>query len=256
MAGRDPPPARGDASGLTHPAEGRDADTRRSAVAPGRRRSDPPAVRRRLIGLRVDTFTGILSGLSGWPLLVLVGVLAFGECAAFIGLILPGETALLLGGALASTGRTNIAALVIVAAVCAIIGDSVGYEIGRRVGMPLRRSRLGRWVGEERWQRAETFIERHGPAAVMLGRWVGVLRALVPALAGMTRMPYPRFLLFNVIGGVTWATAVVLIGYALGASWQRAQDYLGQASVALAAAVVLTLIVRWVIVRRRRRRQH
>lgn len=201
----------------------------------------------------MDKLTGILSDLSGWPLLVIVGLLAFGECAAFIGLILPGETALLIGGALASTGRTNIVLLVIVAAVCAVVGDSVGYEIGRRVGMPLRRSRLGRWVGEPRWQRAETFIDRHGPAAVMLGRWIGVLRALVPALAGMTRMPYRRFLLFNVIGGVTWATAVILIGYVLGESWQRAQSYLGEASVLLGAAVVLVIVVRWLIVRRKRR---
>ncbi|WP_329109788.1 DedA family protein [Micromonospora sp. NBC_01699] len=202
----------------------------------------------------MDQLNNALSNLSGWPLLVIVGLLAFGECAAFIGLILPGETALLIGGALAATGRTNIAALVIIAAVCAVVGDSVGYEIGRRVGMPLRHSRLGRWVGEERWQRAERFIHRHGPSAVMLGRWVGVLRALVPALAGMTRMPYRRFLAFNVIGGVTWATAVILIGYVLGASWQKAQSYLGEASVGLAVAVVLAVVVRWLIVRRRKRR--
>ncbi|MEV4624834.1 DedA family protein [Micromonospora sp. NPDC049523] len=201
----------------------------------------------------MDQLTSILSDLSGWPLLVLVGLLAFGECAAFIGLILPGETALLIGGALAATGRTNIAALVIVAAVCAVVGDSVGYEIGRRTGMPLRRSRLGRWVGEERWQRAETFIQRHGPAAVMLGRWIGVLRALVPALAGMTRMPYRRFLAYNVVGGVTWATTVVLVGYVLGASWKRAQGYLGAASIGIAAVVVLAVLVRWFVVRRRRR---
>ncbi|MFK3983429.1 DedA family protein [Micromonospora sp. NPDC050397] len=239
------PPGRGD----------KHADTRRSRRTPGRRRSSSAAVRQRLNGSGVDWLSDIVSGLSGWPLLVLVGALAFGECAAFVGLILPGETALLIGGALAATGRTNIAALVIVAAVCAVIGDSVGYEIGRRVGMPLRRSRLGRWIGEERWQRAERFIDRHGPAAVMLGRWVGVLRALVPALAGMTRMPYRRFLLYNVIGGVSWATAVILIGYVLGESWKRAESYLGEAGAGIAAAVVLALIVRW-LVKRRRRRHH
>ena len=214
-----------------------------------------PATLRRLIGPGVDQLTGILSHLSGWPLLVLIGLLAFGECAAFVGLILPGETALLVGGALAATGRINLVTLIIVAAVCAVVGDSVGYEIGRQVGMPLRRSRLGRMIGEERWGRAETFVAKHGPAAVLLGRWVGVLRALVPALAGMTRMPYRRFLAFNVIGGVTWATAVIMAGYALGASWKQAQRYLGEASVLLAAAVVLAVIVRWLIVRRRRPRK-
>jgi membrane-associated protein len=200
----------------------------------------------------VDHLTGFLSVLSGWPLLVLVGLLAFGECAAFIGLFLPGETALLLGGAVAATHRVSLPALIIVAAVSAIIGDSVGYEIGRLVGTPLRRSRLGRLVGEERWSRAERFIAEHGPAAVMLGRWVGVMRALVPALAGMTRMPYRRFLVYNVAGGVTWATAVILIGYTLGAAWRRAESFLLQASVALLAAIVLALVVRWFIRWRRR----
>jgi membrane protein DedA with SNARE-associated domain len=203
----------------------------------------------------VAHITGILSNLSGWPLLVLIGLLAFGECAAFIGLILPGETALLIGGALAATGRINLVTMIIVAAVSAVVGDSVGYEIGRRVGMPLRRSRLGRMIGEEHWIRAEKFIARRGPAAVLLGRWVGVMRALVPALAGMTRMPYRRFLAYNVVGGVTWATAVILIGWALGASWRQAQRYLGEAGGLLAAAVVLAVIVRWLIVRRKRRRR-
>jgi membrane-associated protein len=200
-------------------------------------------------------FIDFLATLAGWPALLLVGALAFGESAAFLGLFLPGETALLLGGALAAAGRVNLPVMVIVATTGAIAGDSVGYEIGRRVGSPLRHSRLGRRVGERRWARAERFIARHGPIAVLLGRWVGVLRALVPALAGMNRLPYRRFLLYNAIGGAAWATTVVLIGYAAGASWRRAQGHLGWAGAGLAGAVVVGLLVWWAIRRRRDRRR-
>ncbi|MEE6263871.1 DedA family protein [Plantactinospora sonchi] len=202
----------------------------------------------------MDAVVDTLAALSGWAALLVVGALAFGESAAFIGLFLPGETALLLGGALAATGRVSLTAMVIVSTVAAIAGDSVGYEIGRWTGAPLRRSRAGRWVGEERWNRAERFIARHGPVAVLLGRWVGVLRTLVPALAGMNRMPYRRFLLFNALGGAAWATTVVLVGYLAGASWKRVENHLGEAGAGLAALVVVVLAIWWWLRRRRRHR--
>ncbi|MBF9132785.1 DedA family protein [Plantactinospora sp. S1510] len=202
----------------------------------------------------MDGLVDTLAALSGWPALLVVGALAFGESAAFIGLFLPGETALLLGGALAATGHVNLPAMVIVSTVAAIAGDSVGYEIGRWTGDPLRRSRPGRWVGERRWARAEQFIARHGPLAVLLGRWVGVLRTLVPALAGMNRMPYRRFLLFNALGGAAWATTVVLLGYLAGASWRRLEDHVGEAGAGVAALVVTGLVVWWAIRRHRRHR--
>ncbi|MDW5327552.1 DedA family protein [Plantactinospora sp. KLBMP9567] len=203
----------------------------------------------------MDSVIDTLSALSGWAALLVVGGLAFGESAAFVGLFLPGETALLLGGALAATGRVSLPAMVVVSTVAAIAGDSVGYEIGRWTGPPLRRSRPGRWVGEERWSRAERFVARHGPLAVLLGRWVGVLRTLVPALAGMNRMPYRRFLLFNALGGAAWATAVVMVGYLAGASWRRIENHLGEAGAGLAALVVLCLGAWWLIRRRRRARR-
>ncbi|TBR17931.1 MAG: DedA family protein, partial [Chitinophagaceae bacterium] len=125
--------------------------------------------------------------LSGLPAYALVGLLAAGEAAAFVGLFLPGEAALLLGGVLASQGRVSLPIMIAVAVVAAIVGDSIGYEIGRRGGPALKRSRLGRVVGPERWAKGEAFLERRGGPAVFFGRWVGLLRALVPSLAGMGR---------------------------------------------------------------------
>lgn len=184
----------------------------------------------------VDT---VLS-LSGAPAYGLVAVLAAGEAAAFVGLFLPGEAALLLGGVLASQGRVSLPVMIAVAVVAAILGDSIGYEIGRRGGPALKRSRLGRVVGEERWAKGERFLERRGGPAVFFGRWVGLLRALVPSLAGMGRMPYRRFLLWNALGGLLWASTVVLIGYAAGAQYKRVEQLFGRASL-LVGLVTLVL---------------
>lgn len=183
----------------------------------------------------VDTVLS-LSGVTAYGL---VGLLAAGEAAAFVGLFLPGEAALLLGGVLASQGRVSLLIMIAVAAVAAIVGDSIGYEIGRRGGPALKRSRLGRVVGPARWSRGEQFLRRRGGLAVFFGRWVGVLRALVPSLAGMGRMPYPRFLVWNALGGLLWAGTVVLVGYAVGAQYKRVEQLFGRASLLVGLAVVV-----------------
>lgn len=181
--------------------------------------------------------------LSGAPAYAIVGLLAFLEAAVFVGLVLPGETALVLGGVLASQARLNLPVLLAVAVAAAIAGDSVGYEVGRRGGPALKASRLGRMVGDERWSRGEAFLERRGGPAVMLGRWVGLLRALVPAIAGMAGMPYRRFLAYNAAGGTVWAVVVVLLGYAAGSSFRHVQAYLGRASMLLLAVLVAGALV-------------
>ena len=158
-------------------------------------------------------------GLSGLLAYLVVGLMAAGESAAFVGLFLPGETVMVLGGVLAATGHANLTIMIVVAVAGAIVGDAVGYVMGRAVGPALRTGRLGRAIGSSRWDRAEDIVIRRGPVAVFLGRWVGILRALVPAVAGVVRMPFRRFLLWNAVGGVSWATAVVLVGYFGGASY-------------------------------------
>ena len=185
--------------------------------------------------------------LSGVPAYALVALLVAGEAAAFIGVFLPGEIALLLGGVLASQGRVSLPVLLVVACTAAVVGDSIGYEVGRRGGPALQRGRLGRLVGEDRWATGHRFLERRGGPAVLLGRWVGVLRALVPSLAGIGRMPYPRFLAWNATGGVLWACTVVLVGNAAGAQYLRVEHLLGRLSLVggvlavVAGAVVLAV---------------
>jgi undecaprenyl-diphosphatase len=181
---------------------------------------------------------------------VLVGLLAALEASAFVGLFIPGELALLTGGYLAQRHDAALVPMLVVAAVGAVVGDSIGYEVGRHFGPRLQRSRLGQRVGEERWDKADDFLRRHGGPAIFLGRFVGLLRALVPAVAGSSQMRYRRFLVWNALGGLIWAPGMVLLGYAAGSSYKRIEHYAGQASILiLGIAVVVGAIVlgaRWV----------
>lgn len=194
----------------------------------------------------VDQLLGLA---SPWAYL-LVGLLAVAEAAAFVGLVIPGETAMLLGGVLVAGGHAQLGVMLAAAMVGAVGGDSLGYELGRRFADPLRASRLGSRIGPQRWQRAEDYLRARGGKAVFLGRWVGVLRALVPFVAGASRMPYRVFLPYNLAGGVLWAATFVVAGYLAGNSYGRVEQVAGRASLVLAGVVVLVAVVvltaRWV----------
>lgn len=194
----------------------------------------------------------LLGSVSGVWASVIVGLLACGEAAAFIGLALPGETALLVGGFLARSGHAGLAGMIAAATIGAIVGDTIGFEVGRRLGPALRDSWLGQKVGDERWERSERYVTEKGGRAVFLGRWVGVLRALVPTVAGMSEMPYRTFLPYNVAGAVTWAPTLVVAGYLAGSSVRRVAHLIGRGSlVVLGVVVVVGAVV--VMIRRHRR---
>ena len=186
---------------------------------------------------------------SPWAYVVLA-LLAAAESAAFVGLAIPGETAMLLGGVLAFQGRVNLGVMMAAGAIGAVVGDQVGYQIGRLSGEPLKHSRLGRRIGQDRWSKGEAYLRAKGGRAVLLGRFVGVLRALVPALAGMARMPYRTFLPWNAAGGMIWGPGFVLLGYLAGGSWRQVERVAGRASLLLLVLIVLigavVLAARWV----------
>lgn len=183
---------------------------------------------------------------------VLVFLVAAAESAAFVGLVVPGETFLLLAGYLAWRGDLDIGIVMACAVVGAIVGDSIGYEIGRHLGKHLYTSRIGRWVGRERWGRARDYLRAKGGRAVFLGRFVAVVRALVPAVAGDARLPYGTFLKWNAAGAVLWGILHVGIGYVAGPSYQAVEHVLGRASLVL-LAVIAVAAVAFHFVRKRRR---
>jgi membrane protein DedA with SNARE-associated domain len=183
---------------------------------------------------------------------VVCGLLVFGEAAILLGFVIPGETAALVGGVLASLHHVNLEFMLAVIIGSAIVGDTVGYEVGKHLGPWLLEHRPLR--GYPGVPRGRQLLARWGGPAVFLGRWIALARALVPGLAGMSGMRYRTFLAFNAVGGIVWGTTFVLIGYAAGKSYTAIAGTAGTVSL-LVLAVVVAAVVVYVVVRRRRRRQ-
>jgi membrane-associated protein len=193
-----------------------------------------------------------LTHLSGWLAYGLVAALVFGETAIFLGFVVPGETAVVLGGVLASRGHISIWLLIAVVVVTAVAGPLVGYEIGRRMGDRLFASRLlSRIPGGV--DRARTVLRERGGAGVLIGRFVVVVRALVPAAAGAARVPYRTFLLYNIIGGVIWGVGYSLLGYLAGSAYTVVESRIGTGLAVVVAAVVVAAVVFWAVRRHRAR---
>ena len=194
----------------------------------------------------VDQLTGLP---AGWVYLI-VALLVFAEDAVLVGFVLPGETAAILGGVTASTGHTNLAVMIPIVVVAAILGDSAGYEIGTRYGIHLLRlPYLAR--RRERIDRARAYLAHRGGPAVFLGRSVAFLRAMMPFLSGLAHMRYRTFLTYNVAGGLLWGVAVVLVGFFAGLSYQRVAHRFGEAAAITVAVIAIAALVVWRIRRDR-----
>jgi membrane-associated protein len=167
------------------------------------------------------------------------------------GVPVPGETALIAAAVLASQGELRIEIVIAIAAAAAIVGDNIGYMLGRRFGRRLL-ERPGRTEARRRLalQRGEQLFERHGPKAVFLGRWIALLRIWAAWLAGMASMRWPSFLLWNALGGIGWAIFFGLLGYFGG---EAAAELVARAGVGLAIAAGAAAIGAWIVLHRRRR---
>jgi membrane protein DedA with SNARE-associated domain len=182
-----------------------------------------------------------VAGHVGYPVLFLLVMAEAG------GVPVPGETALIASGVLASQGSLEIEVVIALAAAGAIVGDNLGYLFGRRGG---------RWVLERpgafaRQRRqvlvtGEPFFERHGPKAVFFGRWILGLRVWASWLAGITRMPWPSFVFWNAAGGISWAVTVGLAAYFLGDTAEAIFRTVGVGALGLFVLVVVAILVlRW-----------
>lgn len=184
---------------------------------------------------------------------VLLFLLCLLEASAFVGLFVPGESAQLIAGVAAEQGRLSLWPCIVWAVLGAVLGDSLGYEIGRHFGPRLRQTWLGQKVGDDRWEKAHDFVRRNGGRSIFFGRFIGVLRALVPAIAGDARMPYRQFFIWNVAGAVVAAPAVIVLGYVAGSSYEVVERRLGQTTYVLLGVVVAYFVVRHLRSRRRER---
>ncbi len=186
----------------------------------------------------------VLLGVPPWLALLIIAGLVFGEAALFFGFVLPGETAVVYGGVLADAGKVSVAVVLAVVILAAVIGDSVGFEVGRKLGPRLTLAPVLR-NHTDRLAAGQEYLRRRGGRAVVMGRFTAFLRAVMPGLAGASRMEYPRFLVFNVMGGVLWGSACVLLGYFAAHSISRVTHYLGVTSGVIAAFIVLGLAWAW-----------
>jgi membrane protein DedA with SNARE-associated domain len=198
----------------------------------------------------VSTLAERLLGVPPWAVILVVGALVFAEDALFVGFVLPGETAAVLGGVAARLGHVSLTAVLITVIAAAVVGDTVGYEIGRHVGARILQLR----ILDKRRRRladAQEMLARRGGPAIFLARWVAFFRAVMPALAGTAKMRYRTFLAFNAAGGVSWGLAVVLLGYLAGESYARVEKLVGRGAALVVLAVVLVALAVWRIRRHR-----
>jgi len=174
----------------------------------------------------------------------LVFALPLLEASAFVGFVVPGEIGVLLGGVLANQHKLSLTAVLILAIAGAIIGDSIGYEVGRRYGERLLAKVPDRLLDEDKLHRAEESVRRLGGKAVFVGRFTTAARVLVPGLAGMARIPYGRFLAFNVAGGALWAAAFVVLGYLVGSQYKLVERNATLVGLGLLGVVAAALLLR------------
>jgi undecaprenyl-diphosphatase len=183
----------------------------------------------------------VSNALGAWTYL-LVGLLAFLETGAFVGLVVPGETVMLIGGAVAGQGAVDIYLLIAIGWFAAWAGDTTSFFIGRRLGrgFVLRHGpRVG--ISEERFSRVEDYFDRHGGKTILIGRFISLVRALAPFVAGSSGMRYRAFVPYSILGTGIWASAHILIGYIFSRSIDSAAEYAGRGAFILGTLIVITV---------------
>jgi undecaprenyl-diphosphatase len=177
--------------------------------------------------------------LGAWTYL-LVGAFAFAETGAFVGLLVPGETVMILGGAVAGQGETNFYLMIAIAWLMAFLGDSTSFFVGRRLGRDfLRRNGPRFGIGHDRLDQIDDYFARHGGKTIFIGRFVGFVRAFAPFVAGSSGMRYRAFVPYSVLGTGLWVSSAIALGYVFSRNINAVIDYAGKGAFALGALIVV-----------------
>jgi membrane protein DedA with SNARE-associated domain len=187
----------------------------------------------------------ISNTLGKWTYL-LVGVFAFAETGAFVGLVVPGETVMLLGGAVAGQGAIDIYLLIAIAWFSAWLGDTTSFFLGRKLGREFVLEHGPRFgISHERFEKVEDYFGRHGGKTIFIGRFISLVRAFAPFIAGSSGMQYRAFVPYSILGTGLWASAHILVGYFFSRSIETAGKYAAKGAFALATLIVVVVAVVW-----------
>jgi undecaprenyl-diphosphatase len=198
-----------------------------------------------------DELQGLLedvsNALGAWTYL-LVGAFAFAETGAFVGLVVPGETVMLLGGAVAGQGAISIYLLIAIAWFSAWAGDTTSFFLGRRLGREFVMRNGPRFgISHERFEKVEDYFSRHGGKTIFIGRFISLVRAFAPFIAGSSGMRYRAFVPYSILGTGLWASAHILIGYFFSRSIDTAAKYAGRGAFLLGTLIVVVVGVVWLV---------
>lgn len=197
----------------------------------------------------MDAIASHILALPAWVALLVIFLLPALESSAFIGFVFPGETALILGGVLAFRGVVPVWAVLIAGILGAIVGDTVGYAVGRRWGRTLIHGSVGRLINKKHLDRGERYLAERGGRAVFIGRFTAALRVLIPGLAGMSRLRYRTFVAYNAAGGICWGTLCVVLGYLGGSSWHHVAHLASRIGF-IAVGIIALLIIAGALIKR------
>ena len=198
-----------------------------------------------------DLLEEISETLGAWTYL-LVGFFAFAETGAFIGLVVPGETVMLLGGAVAGQGAIDVYLLIAIAWFSAWLGDTTSFFLGRRLGREFvmkHGPRVG--ISHERFEKVEDYFGRHGGKTIFVGRFISLIRAFAPFVAGSSGMQYRAFVPYSILGTGLWAGAHILVGYFFSRSIETAGRYAAKGAFLLATLIVVVATTVFVVRRLR-----
>ena len=204
--------------------------------------------------LHVDTYlVDLVTRYGIWIYAILFGIV-FAETGLVVTPFLPGDSLLFAGGALAATGALDLWVLTVVVTVAAIAGDAVNYVVGRSAGLRMIHlarvdPRWGRWINPVYIERAHAFFERHGGKAIVLGRFMPIVRTFVPFVAGVAEMSYPAFALYNVVGALIWVGVCVGAGYVFG-NVPIVKDNFSLVAIGIVLVSILPMVIEFIKYRR------
>jgi membrane-associated protein len=206
----------------------------------------------------VEFLFGVVTGahslddLIRWGGYVLLVAIVFTETGLLVGFFLPGDSLLITAGLVAAAGALNIWWINALLIVAAIVGDSVGYAIGARIGPRLFTREKSLLFNPRHVERTRQFYARHGAKTIVIARFVPIIRTFAPVVAGVGQMPYRRFLFYNVAGGVGWVTSMTWAGYLLGRAIPNIDEYIHVVVIVVIVLSVIPIVVE--ILKERRRR--